>query len=122
MINRFQITLTFILLFIATSAIGMGLNSPQSISTGGAAHIGVEEVNTNPNGISDVDPSHLFAKAVRDSFRSGLGYDYKIAGQMSHFYVGVFVERFIDQYLQDLSGDTYEDLFNTGYQNLLRYH
>jgi len=81
-----------------------------------------KEVNTNPNGISDVDPSHLFAKAVRDSFRSGLGYDYKIAGQMSHFYVGVFVERFIDQYLQDLSGDTYEDLFNTGYQNLLRYY
>ncbi len=81
-----------------------------------------EEVNTNPNGISDVDPSHLFAQAARNSFRSGMGYDYKVAGQMSHMFVGVFVERFMDQYLQDLSGETYEDLFNTVYQDLIRYY
>ncbi|MCG8309531.1 MAG: SusD/RagB family nutrient-binding outer membrane lipoprotein [Cytophagales bacterium] len=82
-----------------------------------------EEINTNPNGVADVDPSHLFAKAARDSFRSGIsGYDYRIGGQMSHFYVGVFVERFIDKYNQDLSGETYESLFGTGYENLLRYY
>ena len=50
-----------------------------------------EEVNTNPNGISDVDPAHLFATGARASFRSGVtGFDYQIASQMAHFYVGVF--------------------------------
>jgi len=82
-----------------------------------------EEVNTNPNGISDVDPAHLFATAARSNFRSGISsFDYQVAGQMSHFYVGVFVERFIDQYQQDLSGSTYESLYNTVYQNQIRYY
>lgn len=82
-----------------------------------------EEVNTNPNGISDVDPAHLFATGARASFRSGVtGYDYKITSQMAHFYVGVFVERFIDQYQQDLSGGSYEDLYNAVYRDLIRYY
>ncbi len=82
-----------------------------------------EEINKNPNGISDVDPAHLFATAARNQFRSGVtGFDYKIASQMSHIYVGVFVERFIDQYQQDLSGESYEDLYNTVYLNLIRYY
>jgi hypothetical protein len=82
-----------------------------------------EEVNTNPNGISDVDPAHLFATAARASFRSGVtGYDYKIASQLAHIYVGVFVERFNDQYMQDLSGESYEDLYNTVYQSQVRYY
>jgi hypothetical protein len=82
-----------------------------------------EEVNTNPNGISDVDPSHLFATAARAQFRSGISsFDYQTAGQMSHIYTGVFVERFIDQYQQDLSGSTYESLYNTVYQSLIRYY
>ena len=58
-----------------------------------------EEVNTNPNGISDVDPAHLFATAARAQFRSGITpYDYQMAGQIGHIFTGVFVERFIDQY------------------------
>jgi len=82
-----------------------------------------EEVNTNPNGIADVDPAHLFATAVRNSFRNGItGYDYQIASQAAHFYVGIFVERFIDQYKQDLSGSTYEDLFGTAYESQLKYY
>ena len=82
-----------------------------------------EEVNTNPNGISDVDPSHLFATAARAQFRSGITpYDYQMAGQLGHIYTGVFVERFIDQYEQDLSGSTYESLYNTVYQSLIRYY
>ncbi len=82
-----------------------------------------KEVNTNPNGISDVDPSHLFATAARNSFRSGIvAYDYQIAAQMAHFYVGVFVERFIDQYKQDLSGKTYESLYETAYEHQLKYY
>ena len=37
------------------------------------------EVNTNPNGISDVDPSHLFATAARAQFRSGISpFDYQV--------------------------------------------
>ena len=49
-----------------------------------------EEVNTNPNGITDVDPAHLFARGARDAFRSGVsGYDYRIGGQMAHFYVAL---------------------------------
>ena len=82
-----------------------------------------EEVNTNPNGISDVDPAHLFATAARAQFRSGITpYDYQMAGQIGHIYTGVFVERFIDQYQQDLSGSTYESLYNTVYQSLIRYY
>jgi hypothetical protein len=81
------------------------------------------EVNTNPNGISDVDPSHLFATAARSQFRSGISpFDYQTAGQMAHIYTGVFVERFIDQYQQDLSGSTYGSLYNTVYQDLIRYY
>ena len=57
-----------------------------------------EEVNTNPNGISDVNPAHLFATAARANFRAGIGgYDYKFASMMAHFYVGVFADRFNDQ-------------------------
>lgn len=82
-----------------------------------------EDVNENPNGIADVDPAHLFANAARSSFRNGIsGYDYRIGGQMSHYYVGVFVERYIDKYQQDLSGNAYESLYSTGYQDLLRYY
>ena len=82
-----------------------------------------EEVNTNPNGISDVDPSHLFANAARSSFRSGIsGYDYRIGGQLGHYYVGVFVERYLDRYETDLSGSAYESLYNTGYKSLLKYY
>jgi len=82
-----------------------------------------KEVNTNPNGISDVNPAHLFANAARKSFRSGIsGYDYRIGGQMAHFYVGVFVERYIDQYNQDLSGDSYESLYGTVYKDLIKYY
>jgi hypothetical protein len=82
-----------------------------------------EEVNTNPNGISDVDPAHLFATAARSNFRSGItSFDYQLAGQMAHIYVGVFVERFIDQYQQDLSGSIYESLYNTVYQEQIRYY
>jgi hypothetical protein len=82
-----------------------------------------QEVNTNPNGISDVDPAHLFATAARAQFRSGITpYDYQMAGQIGHIFTGVFVERFIDQYEQDLSGSTYESLYNTVYQSLIRYY
>ena len=31
-----------------------------------------KEVNTNPNGITDVDPAHLFARGARNSFRNGI--------------------------------------------------
>lgn len=81
-----------------------------------------KEVNTNPNGVSDVDPSHIFANGARSSFRSGIGgYDYKISGQLGHYYVGVFVERFLDQYMADLSGSTYESLYDR-YKDPLKYY
>jgi hypothetical protein len=81
------------------------------------------EINTNPNGISDVDPAHLFTTAARASFRSGItGYEYKVAGQLSHIYVGVFVERFNDQYMQDLSGESYETLYNAIYKDQIKYY
>lgn len=83
-----------------------------------------EEVNTNPNGISDVNPSHLFAKGVRESFRNGIqgGYGYKVASTLGHYYVPIQVDRYIDTYAQDLTGDLYESLFGSEYQGKLKYY
>lgn len=82
------------------------------------------EVNTNPNGVADVNPANLFAKAAIASLRNGIsgGYDYRIAGQLGHFYVGVNAEQFVDKYEQDLSGGAYESLFSDEYKNKLRYY
>jgi len=83
-----------------------------------------EEVNTNPNGIADVNPTHLFAKGARNSFRNGIsgGYDYRVGAQLSHIYVGIQNDRNIDKYEHDLTGGTYESLFNDEYKNKLRYY
>lgn len=83
-----------------------------------------EEVNTNPNGISDVNPSHLFAKAVRESFRNGIqgGYGYKVASTLGHYYVPIQVDRYIDTYKEDLTGDLYESLFGSEYKGKLKYY
>jgi hypothetical protein len=83
-----------------------------------------KDVNSNPNGITDVDPSHLFAKGAIASLRNGIsgGYDYRIAGQLGHFYVGVNAEQFVDRYEQDLSGGAYEAMFSDEYKAKLRYY
>ncbi|MCK5468027.1 MAG: SusD/RagB family nutrient-binding outer membrane lipoprotein, partial [Cyclobacteriaceae bacterium] len=83
-----------------------------------------EEVNTNPNGIADVDPAHLFASGARASFRSGIsgGYDYRVGAQLAHFYVGIQNDRQIDKYQHDLTGGTYESLFGSEYQSKIKYY
>ena len=85
-----------------------------------------DELNTNPNGITEknVDPAYLFATAARNSLRSGAagGYGYKIASQMAHYYVGVNNDHIIDQYFQDLSGTSYESLYDSEYQSKLKYY
>ncbi|MDZ7606149.1 MAG: SusD/RagB family nutrient-binding outer membrane lipoprotein [Cyclobacteriaceae bacterium] len=82
-----------------------------------------QEVNTNPNGVTDSDPAFIFASGARASFRSGIAgaYDYRIAAQMAHYYVGVNNDHFNDQYLQDLSGESYEALYDSEYASKLRY-
>lgn len=83
-----------------------------------------EEVNTNPNGIADVDPAHLFAKGARNSFRNGIsgGYDYRVGAQLSHFYVGIQNDRNIDKYQHDLTGGTYESLYGDEYKQKIKYY
>ena len=83
-----------------------------------------EEVNTNPNGITDVDPAYLFATGARESFRSGIsgGYDYRISAQLSHFYVGIQNDRSVDKFDRDLEGGAYESLFGSEYQSKMRYY
>ena len=83
-----------------------------------------EEVNTNPNGVTDVDPAHLFASGARASFRSGIsgGYDYRISAQLSHYYVGIQNDRNVDKYDRDLEGGVYESLFGSEYQSKLKYY
>ena len=83
-----------------------------------------KEVNTNPNGISDVDPAHLFARGARNSFRNGISgsYDYRISAQLSHFYVGIQIDRTVDKYDQDLDGGAYEALYGDEYKQKLKYY
>jgi len=83
-----------------------------------------EEVNTNPNGIADVDPAHLFASGARASFRSGISgaYDYRVGAQLAHFYVGIQNDRQIDKYDNDLTGGTYESVFDSEYRGKLKYY
>ena len=83
-----------------------------------------EEVNKNPNGIADVDPAYLFAQGARNSFRNGIsgGYDYRVAAQLSHFYVGTQIDRTVDKYDQDLDGGSYEALFGDEYRQKLKYY
>ena len=83
-----------------------------------------EEVNTNPNGIADVDPAHLFASGARATFRSGISgaYDYRVGAQLVHFYVGIQNDRNIDKYEHDLTGGTYESLFGSEYQSKIKYY
>lgn len=82
------------------------------------------EVNTNPNGIADVNPAYLFAQGARNSFRNGIsgGYDYRVAAQLSHFYVGIQIDRTVDKYDQDLDGGSYEALFGDEYKQKLKYY
>ncbi len=90
----------------------------------GACDERFEEVNTNPNGIADVDPSHLFASGARASFRSGIAgsYDYRVGSQLAHYYVGIQNDRQIDKYQQDLTGGVYESLFGSEYQSKIKYY
>ncbi len=85
-----------------------------------------EDLNTNPNGITEknVDPAYLFATGARNCLRSGAagGYGYKIASQMAHYYVGVNNDHIIDQFFQDLSGSSYESLYDSEYQSKLKYY
>lgn len=83
-----------------------------------------EEVNTNPNGIADVEPAHLFASGARATFRSGISgaYDYRVGSQLAHFYVGIQNDRQMDKYERDLTGGVYESLFGSEYQSKIKYY
>jgi hypothetical protein len=83
-----------------------------------------DEINTNPNGVADVDPAHLFAAGARASFRSGISgaYDYRVGAQLAHFYVGIQNDRNIDKYDFDLTGGTYESPYNSEYKDKLKYY
>ena len=83
-----------------------------------------EEANTNPNGIANVDAAHLFAAGARATFRNGIAgsFDYRVGAQLAHYYVGIQNDRNIDKYEHDLTGGTYEGLFNSEFKSKLRYY
>ena len=85
-----------------------------------------DEINTNPNGITEknVDPAFLFATGARNCLRAGAAgsYGYKAAAQMAHYYVGVNNDHLLDQYFLDLQGGSYEAPYNSEYQSKLKYY
>lgn len=102
-------TLGFIILFIST-----------------ACQERLDEMNTNPNALTEVPADYLFTTAVRASFRLGSNSAFDLlqvdfGSQHAHLGVSYDFRREIDKYEEDYVGDLPLSLFKAIYTSSIKY-
>lgn len=81
-----------------------------------------EEINTNPNSVTDVDNEYLFANAVLQTLRSSANRSLQFpwGSQYGHIYVGRNNYLFIDRYYDYFESVEYQYLFENFYHGPIR--
>lgn len=81
-----------------------------------------EEMNTDPNRISEISPEFLFTNAVRATFRNVVkNIQYKFGSPYAHVYVPIKNDRQADEYKTIYSQDWYNDIFGGIYNSSIRH-
>jgi hypothetical protein len=82
-----------------------------------------EEMNTNPNGLTEIPDDFLFANLVRHTFRNDIGrYQQDFGAQLAHQAVSNVWTKSIDQYLDThQQGDLAEGVFSSTYRECIKY-
>lgn len=82
-----------------------------------------EEINTNPNALTEIPDDFLFANLVRNTIRDGISkYQQDYAAQYAHQAVSNAWQKSIDQYLDShQQGDVAEEMFRDTYKNSIKY-
>ena len=82
-----------------------------------------EEINTNPNAVSDIDDEYLFANAVLQTLRGGnnSSLQFPFGDQYAHIYVGQNNARFVDLYYDYFTSAEYKSLFEAFYYGPIRH-
>jgi hypothetical protein len=83
----------------------------------------LDEINQNPGKIIEIPDDFLFARLVRESFRTGNGKFMEDYGaQYSHQAVSNTWVKSINQYMDThMQGDVTESMFNDIYKNIIKY-
>jgi len=81
-----------------------------------------EEINTDPNRLTEIDPEFLFASGIRHTFRDNNStLHYRFCAQYSHALVGTRIDKKPDEYVVILSENLYNNIFNGIYGGGIRY-
>ncbi len=82
----------------------------------------LDEMNMNPNAITEVPADYLFTTAIRGTFRQGLDLlQVDFAAQHAHLAVSYDFRREIDKYEENYVGDLPQSLFNSIYASSIKY-
>lgn len=80
-----------------------------------------EEINSNPNAVTEIDAEYLFANATLKTLRDGQSeYQFTFGSQYAHLYVGRNNRMFIDRYFDYFENDSYKSVFNNFYYGSIR--
>ncbi len=82
----------------------------------------LDEMNMNPNAITEVPADYLFTTAIRGTFRQGLDLlQVDFAAQHAHLAVSYDFRREIDKYEENYVGDLPQSLFSSIYGSSIKY-
>ena len=81
-----------------------------------------EEINTNPNALTEIDPEYLFSNGTLQSLRGGCNssIQFPFGAQYGHVYVGRNNYMFIDRYYDYFEDSEYQSTFNSFYFGPIR--
>jgi hypothetical protein len=81
-----------------------------------------EEINTNPNAVTEIDDEYLFANAVLQTLRgtNNVQIQFPFASQYAHIYSGQSTAIYIDRYYDNFTNHEYDYLFKTFYYSPIR--
>lgn len=82
----------------------------------------LEEINTNPNKLTEIDPEYLFSNGTLQTLRGtcNLRSQFPFGSQFGHIYVGRNNTMFIDRYFDYFEGKEYQELFDDFYFGPIR--
>jgi hypothetical protein len=81
-----------------------------------------EEINTNPNAVTEIDNEYLFANSVLETFRGNgqKNLQFPFGSQYAHIYVGRNNALFIDRYFDYFESAEYKYVFEELYYGPIR--
>ncbi len=82
-----------------------------------------EEINTNPNAVTEIDDEYLFANAVLLTLRgdNNKQVQFPFASQYAHVYCGQSTTIYIDRFYDNFTNHEYDYLFKTFYYGPIRH-